>query len=94
MLNGGVFYQHPEVLVDRPLLGVDGLGNTAHKHYRSSDVLASPSELWGIIPPIHDVALDLAGATPGIARRFSHAGHNMLRRACWRRWWLVLPPLS
>ena len=68
LLNGGGFYQHPEVPVDRPLLGVDGLGNAAQKHCRSSNVLASPSELWGIVPLVHDVASDLAGATLGAAR--------------------------
>ena len=90
LLNGDDFYQHPEVPVDRLLLGVDGLRNTAQKHCRGSDVLASLSELWGIVPLIHDVVLDLAGAT-GWAMRM---GRNVLYRArrCRRR--LVLPPLS
>ena len=73
-MNGGGFHQCPEVLVDHPLLGVDGLGNTAQKHCRSNDVLASPSELWGIVPPIHDVTLDLAGATPGVASQVTRMG--------------------
>ena len=81
LLNDGGFYQHPEVPVDRPLLGVDGLGNAAQKHYRSSNVLASPSELWGIIPLIRDVTLDLAGAAPSAARRVSRMGRNMLHWA-------------
>ena len=64
--------------MDRPLLGVDGLGNTAQKHYRSGDVLASPSELWGVVPLIHDVVLDLAGPPPGIARQVMRMGRNVL----------------
>ena len=50
LLNGSGFYKHSEVPVDRPLLGVDGLGNTVQMHCCSSDVLASPSELWGSFP--------------------------------------------
>ena len=46
---------------------VDGLGNTMQKHCRSDDVLASLSELWGVVPLIYDVTLDLAGATLGTA---------------------------
>ena len=49
-LNGGSFYQCLEVPVDRPLLGIDGFGNAAQKHCRSGNVLASPSELWGLFP--------------------------------------------
>ena len=49
-MNDDGFYQDPEVLVDHPLLGVDGLGNAAQKHCRSGDVLASPSKLRGIVP--------------------------------------------
>ena len=94
LLNGCGFHQHPEVPVDPPLLGVDGLGNTAQKHCHSGDVLASPSELWGIIPLVHDVALDLAGATPGIARRVTRMRRIVMRQVCRRRWRLVLPPLS
>ena len=80
--------------MDRLFLGVVRLEKAAQKHCRSGDVLASPSKLWGIIPPVHDVALDLAGVTPGAARRFMRTGHSVVRRARWRRWQLVLPPLS
>ena len=76
--------------VDHPLLGVDGLGNAAQKHCCSSDVLASSSELWEVVPLVYDVILDLAGATPGNARRVMRMGRNVLRRACR----LVPPPLS
>ena len=93
LLHGGGFYQDPEVLVDRPLLWVDRLGNTVQKHCRSSDVLASPSELWEIISLIHDVVLDLAGAISGAAHRVMRVGHNMLHRACRHRQRLVLPLL-
>jgi len=82
LLNGGGFHQRPEVLVDHLLLGVDGLGKATQKHHRSGDVLASPSELWGIVPPVHDVTLDLAGVTPSVAHRVT------------RMWRLTLPPLS
>ena len=58
--------------MDHLLLGVDGLGKATQKHHRSGDVLASPSELWGIVPPVHDVTLDLAGVTPSTARRVTH----------------------
>ena len=68
LLNDGGFYQHPEVPVDRPLLGVDGLGNAAQKHCHNGDVLASSSELWGVVPLVHYFTLDLAGVTPGAAR--------------------------
>ena len=87
-------HQRTKVSVDRRLLGVDELGNATQKHCHSSDVLASPSELWGIIPLIHDVILDLAGATPGAAHRVMRMGHNVLYRVCRRRQRLVLPPLS
>ena len=69
LLNGGGFYQNSEVPVDLPLLGVDGLGNAAQKHRRGGNVLVGPSELWGIVPLIYDVVLDLAGAAPGATRR-------------------------
>ena len=94
MLIGGGFYQHLDVSVDHLLMGVDGLGNAAQKHCRSNDVLASPSELWGIIPLVHDVVLDLAGATPGATRQVMCLGRSVLHRARRRRWLLVLPPLS
>ena len=79
--------------MDRLLLEVDRLWKAAQKHRRIGDVLASPSELWGIVPPIHDVALDLAGVTPGAARWDTHTGHIVVRRVRRRRWRLVLPPL-
>ena len=93
-MNGDGFYQRPEVLVDRPLLGVYGLKNAAQKHCRSGDVLASPSKLWGVIPLVHDIALDLAGTTPSAAHRVTRMGRNVLHRACRRRQRLILPPLS
>ena len=67
-----------EVSVDRSLLGVDGLGNTAQKHCCSSDVLASPRELWEIVFLVHDGVLDLVGATPGATRQAMRMGRNML----------------
>jgi hypothetical protein len=75
--------------VDRPLLGVNGLRNATQKHCHSGNVLASLSKQWGIIPFIHDVALDLAGA----AYRITHTLHNVLRRVHRRRWRLILLPL-
>ena len=80
LLNGGGFYQNPEVPVDLPLPGVDGLGNAAQKHRHGSNVLAGPSELWGIVPLIHDVMLDLAGVTLGATRRVMRMGRNVLYR--------------
>ena len=50
LLNGSGFHQRPEVLVDRLLLGINRLGKATQKHRHSSDVLASPSKLWGTIP--------------------------------------------
>ena len=93
MLYNGGFYQHPEVLVDCPLLGVDGLGNTAQKHCCSGDILVGPGELWDIVPLIHDVVLDLTSVTPGATRRAMRMGRNVLHRACRRRRRLVLSPL-
>jgi len=80
--------------VDRLFLWIVWLGKAAQKHCRGGDVLANPSELWGIIPPIHDVMLDLAGATPSITRRVPRTGCSVVRRARRRMWRLVLPPLS
>ena len=79
--------------MDRLFLGVVRLGKAAQKHCRSGDVLASPSELWGVIPLNHDVALDLAGMTLSAAHRVMCMGHDVLHRACQHRWWLVLLPL-
>jgi len=62
-------------------------------HY-SSDVLACPSELWGIVSSVHAVVLDLTGVTPGAARQVTCVWHSVLRRVRQRRWQLALPPLS
>ena len=67
LLDSGGLYQRLEVPADGLLLGVARLGEATKKHRRSGDVLASPSELWGIVPPVHDVASDLASVTPGAA---------------------------
>ena len=69
------------------------LGEVAQKHCRGGDVLTGPSELWGIGPPVHGVALDLTGATPGAARRATRMWRSVLRRARQHRWQLALPPL-
>ena len=63
------------------LLGVNGLGNAVLKHCCSSDVLASPSKLWEIVPIIHDVMFDLMGVTPGATRWVMRTGRNVLYRA-------------
>ena len=94
LLNGGGFHQCPKVLVDRLFLGVVRLGKATQKHRYGGDVLASLSELWEIVPLINDVALNLAGVTPGAAHRVTFTGCNVLHRARWRRGWLVQPPLS
>ena len=94
LLNGGGFHQRPKVPVDCLLLGVDRLWKAAQKHRRSSDVLASSSELRGVIPSIQDVALDLTGATPRDAHRVTRDWRSMLHRAHQRMWWLALPPSS
>ena len=78
LLNGGGLHQRLEVPVDRLLLWVDRLGKAVQKHHRRGDVLASLRELWGIVPPVDDVALNLAGATPGVARRVTRAGCSVL----------------
>ena len=80
--------------MDRLLLWVDRLGKAARKHCRHGDVLAGPSELWGIVPPIHDVALDLAGASLGAAHWVTREWRSVLCQACRCRWRLVLLPLS
>ena len=94
LLNGGGLHQCLEVLVDHLFLWVDGLRKATQKHRRRGDVLTSPSELWGIVPPVDDVALNLAGATLGAARRFTCTRRGVLHQARQRRWWLVLQPLS
>ena len=63
------------------------------KHCRSSDVLASPSELWEIVPLVHDVMLDLTSVTPGTTYRAMRIGRNVLYRMCRRRRRLILPSL-
>ena len=52
LLNGDSFHQRLEIPVDCLFLGVGRLGKAAQKHRRSSDVLASPSKLMGIVPSI------------------------------------------
>ena len=79
--------------MDSMFLGVGWLREATQKHCHSSDVLVSSSELWGIIPPVHDVALDLADVTLSTAHRFMRMGRNVLHRARRCRWRLVLPPL-
>ena len=81
-------------MLDRLFLGVVQLEMAAQEHRCRGDLLASPSELWGIVPLVHDVVLDLAGATPGAARWVMRMGRNVLHRLRRRRQWLVLPPLS
>ena len=93
LLNDGGLHQCPEVPVDCLFLGVIRLEKATQKHCGRSDVLTSLSELWGIVPPVHDVALDLAGVTPGAARRFMCTGRSVVCRARRRRWRLVLPSL-
>ena len=82
-MNGGGFHQCPEVLVDHLFLGVVRLRKAVQKHYHSGDVLIGLSELWRIVPPIHGVALDAMGATPGVACRFMHTEHSLGRKARW-----------
>ena len=80
--------------MDHLFLSIVRLGKAAQKHCHSGDVLASSSELWGIVPLVHDVALDLVGVTLGAAHRVPRVGHNVLHRVCRRRWRLVLLSLS
>ena len=80
--------------MDHLFLGVFRLEKAAQKHYRSGDVLIGPSELWGIVPPVHGVALDPTSVTPGAAHRFMRTGRSVVRRARWRNRWLVQPLLS
>ena len=60
----------------------------------TGDVLIGPSELWGIVPPVHGVALDPTGATLGAARWFMCTGRSVVRRARWRSRWLMQLLLS
>ena len=64
--------------MDHLFLGVVRLMKAAQKHCRSGDVLVSPSELWRIVSPIHDVALDLAGAILGTAHRVMRMGCSVV----------------
>jgi hypothetical protein len=80
--------------VDCLFLWVDKLEKAMQEHHCRGDVLSSPSELWGVIPPINDVALDLASVTLGAAHWVMRMRHSLMHRAHQRRWWLVLPPLS
>ena len=80
--------------MDRLFLWVDGLGKATQKHRCHDDVLTSLSKLRGIVPPIDDVALNLASGTPGAARRVMRTGRSVLHRARRHRCRLVLLPLS
>ena len=80
--------------MDCPLTRVIRLGQATQEHCRGGNVLTSPSELWGIGPPNWGVALDPTGATPSAVRRSMRMGRSVVRRARWRSWWLVPPPLS
>ena len=80
--------------MDRLFLRVVRLGQATQKHCRSGDVLIGLSELWGIVPPIHGVALDPTGATPGVARRFMRTERSVGRRERWGSQRLVQPLLS
>ena len=77
--------------MDRLLLEVDRLRKAAQKHCRSGDVLIGPSELWGIVPPIHGVALDPTGTTSGAAHRSMRTGRSVVHRARWHSRWLMRP---
>ena len=78
----------------RLFMRVVRLGQVVQKHCHGGDVLIVPSELRGIISPVHGVVLDLMGVTPSAARRSMRTGHNEARRAWWRSRWLMQPPLS
>ena len=80
--------------MDHLFLGVVRLRKAAQKYCHCGDVLIGLSELWGVIPPIHGVALDPTGATPGAACRSMCTGHSVVRRACGHSRWLVQPLLS
>ena len=51
--------------MDRLFMRVVRLGQATQKHCRCGDVLVRPSEVQGIIPPVHGVVLDLTGVPPG-----------------------------
>ena len=62
-----------------PILGGCLLRKAAQKHCCRDNVLASLSELWGIIPPIDDVKLNLTDVTPSAARRVTRTGRGVVR---------------
>ena len=80
--------------MDCLFLGVGRLREATQKHRHSSDVLASPSKLRGVIPSVQYVTLDLTGMTQSAARWITHMWRSVLRQARQRRWRLALPPLS
>ena len=80
--------------MSRLFLRVVRLRKAAQKYCRSGDVLIGLSELWGIVPPIHGVALDPTGTTPGAARRSMRMGRSVVHQAHWRSQWLVQQLLS
>ena len=65
--------------MDRLFLRIIWLGQTAQKHYHNGDVLIGLSEVWGIVPPIHGVALDPIGITSGAARWSLCMGRSVVR---------------
>ena len=67
--------------MDCLFLGVGRLGEVAQKHLRSSDVLASPSKLRGVIPSVQYVTLDLTGMIPSAARRVTRMWCCVMHRA-------------
>ena len=75
--------------MDHLFMRVVRLGQAAQKQCRSGDVLTGPSELWGISPPIHGVALDLTGVTLGATHRSMHTGRSVVRRVRWCSQWLM-----
>ena len=64
--------------MDHLFLGVVRLGKATQKHCRSGNVLIGPSELWGIVPPVHGVVLDLTVVTLGAARWFMRTGRSVV----------------
>ena len=55
------------------------LEQAVQKHCRGGDVLVHPSEVQGIVPPIHGVVLDPMGVTPSAARWSTRTGRNKVR---------------
>ena len=80
--------------MDRLFMRVVRLGQAAQKHCHGGDVLVRPSEVRGIVSPVHGAALDLMGVTPGAAHRSMRMGRSVVRRARWRSRWLMQPMLS